>query len=509
MDVYQRAKNKVASQDVAEKHRNEVGNTTSYNANKENNLYKNIPVEGRVPPFSFEAEQALLGSIMLDPIKFDSISHIVSPEDFYERRHRFIYEAMLSLDNAHQSIDLLSLQEELNNIQRLDEIGGQSYLMQISSTLPATVDTIFYARTIVNKARSRALLKACHDIEENVYAPQGRSICEILDTAEEKIFKIAESSLRKGGGPVSMSNVALNLVDTIQQNQANNIKGITGISSGYKYLDKYLSGFHKSDLIVIGARPGVGKTTFGMNLVQNVAMNPDVHLPVLVFSLEMPADQIAARLLAAMALVDQTRIRNSTLDADDWSRIIGVVGTLTSTKKDCIYIDDTQSLTPADIRARARRLQQEKGGLSMIMVDYLQYMHIPGYDASSRTQEVAECSKSLKKLARELDVPVLAMAQLNRGVAGRRDKRPGNSDLRESGAIEQDADVIMFIHRPEMDEDTKNDASLKGKAEIIIGKQRNGPIGTVPMVFRHEFSRFETLDLSANVAPPPDMAQNQ
>lgn len=457
----------------------------------------------RTAPYSFEAEKAFLGSILISPGKLDAVSSILSADDFYDPRHQLIYEAMLSLDNNHRVIDTISLQETLENTQSLEKAGGQAYLLQLFQAVPDTIDAVTYAHTIVNKSRARMLLKACQEIEEDVYVPRGRSIGDILNGAEQKIFRISENSLHKGGGPVSITRVTMDLLNTLRENQKNNLSGITGVPTGYKFLDQYLSGFHKSDLIVIGARPGVGKTTFGMNLVQNVAMNPDVNFPVLVFSLEMPASQIAARLLAAMAHVDQTKIRNSNLDDDDWVNLIGVGQTLLKERPDCIYIDDTQGLTPADIRSRSRRLKQEKGGISMIMVDYLQYMHIPGYDANSRTQEVAECSKSLKMLARELDVPVIAMAQVNRGVAGRKDKRPGNADLRESGAIEQDADVIMFIHRPEMDDDKKDDPSQIGKAEIIIGKQRNGPVGIVPMVFLHEYSRFETVEFSGGPVPPP------
>lgn len=340
-----------------------------------------------------------------------------------------------------------------------------------------------YSDIIRQQAILRELISASNEIADNCYSTEGRDSTEILDLAESKIFQIAESRTKQGEGPKSITEVLEATVAKIEELFQRPHDGVTGVSTGFLDLDKKTAGLQRSDLIIIAARPSMGKTTFAMNLCENAAMMQEK--PVLIFSLEMPSEQIMMRMLASLSRVDQTRIRTGQLKDDDWARISSTMGLLLEKKN--IYIDDSSGLTPMELRSRARRIYREHKGLSMIMVDYLQLMRVPNM-SENRTLEIAEISRSLKALAKELQIPVVALSQLNRSLEQRADKRPVNSDLRESGSIEQDADVIMFIYRDEV----YNEASEhKGIAEIILGKQRNGPIGKVRLKFQGQFSRFD------------------
>lgn len=454
---------------------------------------KNDIAKDRVVPYSFETEQALLGGLLLTPYKIDSISNILSADDFYDEKHRVIFRAIQSLISNNRSVDIISLSSELEQRQKIDDIGGQSYLLSLQAIVPQSVDIVGYAQSIADKSQARKLLEICSKIENSVYAPNGKTIAELLDMAESSIFKLTESASVSVSGPVSIQDVMNEVIADIRDNnKKTETSGVTGISTGYTELNTYTSGFHPGELIIVAARPAMGKTTFAMNLIENIAFLNNNKLPTLVFSLEMPSRQIATRLLASMGRIDHEKLKKYQLDEDDLSKMVAVIHKIVSRENPPIFIDDTASLSPMEIRARARRIVKEYGGISAIMVDYLQLMKVPGYDANSRHLEVGECSKSLKALAKELNVPVIALAQLNRGLEGRKDKRPMNADLRESGSIEQDADMILFVHREEVYD--QNNPELKGKAEIIIGKQRNGPIGTINMFFEGNYSKFVGLD---------------
>ena len=335
----------------------------------------------------------------------------------------------------------------------------------------------------VNVLLVRNLIGIANEIADAGYDPQGRSSADLLDMAESKVFAIAEERTTESEGPQGVDNILEKTLERIEELYKSPQDGVTGVSTGFTDLNKKTAGLQGSDLIIVAARPSMGKTTFAMNLCENAAM--DQEKPVLIFSLEMPAEQLMMRMLASLSRVDQTKIRTGQLDDEDWARISSTMGILMQKKN--MYIDDSSGLTPTDLRSRARRVARETGGLSMIMVDYLQLMRVPGLQ-DNRTLEISEISRSLKALAKELNVPVVALSQLNRSLEQRADKRPINSDLRESGAIEQDADLIMFIYR---DEVYHPDSALKGIAEIIIGKQRNGPIGSVRLTFQGQFSRFD------------------
>ncbi len=447
----------------------------------------------RVEPFSYEAEQAILGGIFINPDNLRLVLDVLKDETpFFYQKHRNIFRAMfvVASASASQQVDILSVKLELEKAQQLAECGGEAYLMFLQTNSPKTIDILPYARIVLDKAKCRLLLEACQQITEFVYHPRKLSTQEIIDLAESKMFAVNEQTLSKGIGPIAIAEPLKELFQKLKDNRPTRDGDVTGISTGYRNLDDKTSGFHPGQLIIIAARPAMGKTTFAMNLVENIIMKNDK--PALVFSLEMQAIELASRLLASLARVDQNKIRNCDLDVQDWTNISAVLTRFVQEDKaKSIFIDDQSSLTPLDIRTRARRLAKEYGGLSVVMVDYLQLMHAPGY-GDNRALEVAECSRSLKALAKELKVPVLALAQLNRGLEGRKDKRPLPSDLRESGSIEQDADVILFVHREEVF--NQNDPELQGKAEIIIGKNRSGETGKCDMTFLKRYSRFEMAE---------------
>ena len=437
----------------------------------------------KLPPHSLEAEQSVLGGLMLDNERWDNVSERVTGEDFFSRPHRTIFGQMQRLLEQGRPIDLITLSEALETGGELENVGGFAYLAELSKNTPSAANINAYADIVRERAVIRDMISVANEIADAGYDPQGRSSEDLLDLAESRVFQIAENRANKDEGPKGIEAILEETVEKIEKLYAQPHDGVTGVSSGYQDLDKKTAGLQPSDLIIVAARPSMGKTTFAMNLCENAAMTEEK--PVLIFSLEMPGNQIMMRMLASLSRVDQTRIRTGQRDDEDWARISSTMGILLEKRN--MYIDDSSGLTPTEVRSRARRIFREHGGLSLIMIDYLQLMRVPSL-SDNRTLEIAEISRSLKALAKELQVPVVALSQLNRSLEQRADKRPVNSDLRESGSIEQDADLIMFIYRDEVYHESSD---LKGVAEIIIGKQRNGPIGTVRLTFNGQWSRFD------------------
>ena len=437
----------------------------------------------RVPPHSLEAEQSVLGGLLLDNETWDNVSVAVVAQDFYSRSHRIIFETVARLIELGDPVDLITLSQTLENEQQLDAAGGFVYLAEMMRNTPSAANILAYAKIVRERAVTREMIGVANEIADAGYDTQGRTSADLLDFAETKVFQIAEARANKSEGPENITSVLEKTVDRIEKLYQQPHDGVTGVSTGFSDLDKMTAGLQKSDLIIVAARPSMGKTTFAMNLAEQAAMTEDK--PALIFSLEMPSEQIMMRMLASLGRIDQTKIRTGQLGDEDWARLSSTMGLLIEKGK--MFIDDASGLTPTDVRSRARRIARDHGGISLIMIDYLQLMRAPGF-ADNRTLEIAEISRSLKALAKELEVPVVALSQLNRSLEQRADKRPINSDLRESGSIEQDADLIMFIYRDEVYHDN---SEFKGMAEIIIGKQRNGPIGRVPLTFQGQFSRFD------------------
>jgi len=390
---------------------------------------------------------------------------------------------MVSLAEAGDPIDLITISESLEKNNQLSNVGGFAYLAEIAKNTPSAANIDAYANIVRERAVIREMIGVANEIAEAGFSPEGRTSHDLLDFAESKVFKIAEQRTKSTEGPQSLHSILEKTVDKIEELYQSPQDGVTGVSTGYADLDKMTAGMQPSDLIIVAARPSMGKTTFAMNLAEHAAMTQDK--PVLIYSLEMPSEQIMMRMLASLGRINQTKVRTGQLDDDDWARLSSTMGLLMEKGK--MYVDDASGLTPTDVRSRARRIARDHGGISMIMVDYLQLMRVPSL-SDNRTLEIAEISRSLKALAKELQCPVIALSQLNRTLEQRADKRPINSDLRESGSIEQDADLIMFIYR---DEVYNEDSAEKGVAEIIIGKQRNGPIGKVRLTFQGQFSRFD------------------
>ncbi|CAH6874517.1 replicative DNA helicase [Vibrio chagasii] len=437
----------------------------------------------KVPPHSLEAEQSVIGGLLLDNERWDTVAEKVVAKDFYSRPHRLIFEAVKDILEESSPLDLITLSEHLELREQLEEVGGFAYLVDLAKNTPSAANINAYADIVAQRALVRSLIGVANEIADSGYDPQGRTSEDLLDLAESKVFAIAEGRASENEGPQNVDSILEKTLERIEILYKTPQDGVTGVDTGFNDLNKKTAGLQGSDLIIVAARPSMGKTTFAMNLCENAAMKQDK--PVLIFSLEMPGEQLMMRMLASLSRVDQTKIRTGQLDDEDWARISSTMGILMDKKN--MYIDDSSGLTPTEVRSRARRIAREHDGLSMIMIDYLQLMRVPSL-SDNRTLEIAEISRSLKALAKELNVPVVALSQLNRSLEQRADKRPVNSDLRESGSIEQDADLIMFIYR---DEVYNPDSSLKGIAEIIIGKQRNGPIGSVRLTFQGQHSRFD------------------
>lgn len=437
----------------------------------------------KVPPHSIEAEQAVLGGLMLDNNAWERVSDAVSDGDFYRHDHRLIFRAIVTLAERNSPFDVVTLSEQLDKEGHLSQVGGLAYLGELAKNTPSVANIKAYAQIIRERATLRQLIGISNDIADMAYAPQGKSAIEVLDEAERQIFQIAEAR-PKAGGPVGINEILVKTIDRIDE-LFNTNEGLTGISTGFTDLDGMTSGLQPADLVIVAGRPSMGKTTFAMNLVENAVLRSDKV--ILVFSLEMPSDSIVMRMLSSLGRIDQTKVRSGKLEDDDWPRLTSAVNLLNERK---LFIDDTAGISPTEMRARARRLAREHGEIGMIMVDYLQLMRIPGSSGDNRTNEISEISRSLKALAKEFNCPVIALSQLNRSLEQRPNKRPVNSDLRESGAIEQDADIIMFVYR---DEVYHPETEYKGVAEIIIGKQRNGPIGTCRLAFIGKYTRFDNL----------------
>lgn len=434
----------------------------------------------KVPPHSVDAEQAVLGGLMLDNTEWDNLADVLLAEDFYRPEHQIIYRVMSQQGEAGSPIDVVTLVESLNSLNELESAGGLDYLSELASNARGTANIHAYAEIIRERAILRRLISVANSIADSGYNTGGKKSAVVLDEAEQQVFNIADER-PQDQGPQAINPLLIKAVDRIDE-LAGSDGGITGLSSGYKDLDEMTSGWQKSDLIIVAGRPSMGKTAFAMNLVEHAVLNNDK--PVLVFSLEMPAQSLIFRMLSSLGRVDQSRLRTGQLTDEDWP---GFNNAMAKLKDSPLYIDDSAGLSPMEMRARARRIVREHGGLAMVVVDYLQLMQIKGY-GDNRVGEISEISRSLKLLAREFECPVVALSQLNRGLEQRPNKRPVMSDLRESGAIEQDADVISFIYR---DEVYNEDSPDKGIAEVIIGKQRNGPIGTVRLSFQGQYTRFE------------------
>ena len=444
------------------------------------NLYDAATAQLKVPPHSIEAEQALLGGLTLDNAAWDQVADIVTEADFYRRDHRLIFAAISDMAAQGIPFDIVTLAERLEGSGELQQAGGLAYLGMLAKNTPSAANIKAYATIVRDHGVVRQLIHVGTRIGDSAFNREGRSTAELLDHAEQLVFEIAEQGSRGRSGYVSMKDLLVKVVDRIdtlfQQDNP-----ITGVATGFNDFDELTSGLQPSDLVIVAGRPSMGKTTFAVNIAEYAAIKQG--LPVAVFSMEMPGEQLAMRMMSSLGRIDQHKLRTGKLDDDDWPRLTNAVGLLAETP---FFIDDTPALTPTELRARARRLKREHD-LGLIVIDYLQLMQVPG-NKENRATEISEISRSLKALAKELHVPVVALSQLNRSLEQRPNKRPVMSDLRESGAIEQDADVIVFIYR---DEVYNEDSPDKGIAEIIIGKQRNGPIGTVRLTFLGQYTRFE------------------
>lgn len=440
----------------------------------------------KTPPHSLEAERAVLGGLLLEPGVWEDVSTAVVANDFYTQAHTLIFEAIEDLDRHDQPLDAVTLIETLKRHEHLDAVGGVEYIMELVEETPGASNVKAYAAIVQERALLRSMIATARHIADSAYKPAGRQAAQLLEEAEQEILRIAEA--RPGAGEaVQIDGVLKGALAKIEELFKTDGK-ITGISTGFKDLDDKTAGLQKSDLVIVAGRPSMGKTTFAMNLVESAFMNEE---PAIVFSMEMPSEAIVMRLLASLGRIDSGRMRTGDLEPQDWDRLSTAVRLMQGKP---LYIDDTPALTPTDMRARARRVdrqcRQKYGkGVSLVMVDYLQLMRVAG-GGENRTNEISEISRSLKALAKELNCPVVALSQLNRSLEQRPNKRPVMSDLRESGAIEQDADIIMFIYR---DEVYNEDSEDKGVAEIIIGKQRQGSIGTVRLAFIGKYTRFDDL----------------
>jgi replicative DNA helicase len=438
----------------------------------------------RVPPHSIEAESSVLGGLLLDNSAWDRVGDLLVDGDFYRYEHRTVFSAISALVNATKPADVITVYEHLQTLGKAEDIGGLSYLNSLAQYVPSASNIRRYAEIVRERSILRKLVSASDEIATNAFNTQGKPVAKILDEAEQKIFHIGEEGSRMKQGFQGMDTLVVQLLDRVTE-MADNPNDITGVPTGFYDLDRMTSGFQAGDLVVLAARPSMGKTALAINIAEHVALNEG--LPVAVFSMEMGASQLAVRIVGSIGRIDQTHLRTGKLSDDEWPRLTEAIEKLRTVS---LHIDETPGLTPSELRANARRLSRQCGKLGLIVVDYLQLMSGSSSDGENRATELGEISRGLKMLAKELQCPVIALSQLNRGVETRTDKRPMMSDLRESGAIEQDADVIMFIYR---DDYYNKDSKEPGVAEVIIGKQRNGPTGTVKLAFIKPLTRFESL----------------
>ncbi|MFO7858399.1 MAG: replicative DNA helicase [Ectothiorhodospiraceae bacterium] len=434
----------------------------------------------KVPPHSLEAEQAVLGGLMVDNEAWDRVTDRVREDDFYRHDHRLIFRAIGRLADDQQPMDVVTLAEALRNSGELDQAGGMGYLGTLVTETPSAANISAYADIVRERAILRQMIRVGTDVVSSAFQPEGRDSKDLLEEAEQRIFQIAENSGHFREGFVGVRDIlpaVVERIDTLYHQDGT----VTGLPTGFTDYDHMTSGMQKGDLVIVAARPSMGKTTFAMNIAEQAALREDA--PVAVFSMEMPGDALTMRMLSSLGRVELQKIRTGDLQDEDWPRLTSTMSLLSEAR---LFIDDSPGLSPQEMRARARRLKREQG-LSLIVVDYLQLMQLPGFK-ENRTAEISQISRGLKAMAKELDVPVMALSQLNRSLEQRPNKRPVMSDLRESGAIEQDADVIVFIYR---DEVYNEDSPDKGTAEVIVGKQRNGPIGTCRLTFLGHYTRFE------------------
>ena len=441
-------------------------------------------IPAKLPPQAMEAEQSLLGGLLLDNRKWDEIVDEVKAADFYHHNHRLIFEAIAGLQGAGDPADIVTASEWLEKQGSLDKVGGLAYLGTLANNTPGTANILTYARIVRERAILRALIAAANDISGSAYDRRGRTPREVLDYAQKLVLEISEGDNRGRDGFTELQNLLTRSIDRIEELSQSD-ESVTGVPTGFADLDTKTSGLQPGDLVIVAGRPSMGKTSFALNIAEYAAI--EKQLPVAVFSMEMPGEQLAMRMLASMGRIDSNKLRTGRLADADWPRLSSAAGIL---NKAPVFVDDSSGISPLELRARARRLwRQNNNNLGLIIVDYLQLMEL-SENNENRATEVAGITPSLKMLAKELDVPVMALSQLNRALEQRPNKRPVMSDLRESGAIEQDADVIFFIYRDEVYNEETDD---KGVAEIIIGKQRNGPIGTAKLTFLGEFTRFENF----------------
>lgn len=447
----------------------------------------------RIPPHNIDAEQAVLGAILLEPNSFSIVVERLVAEDFYRASHEIIFGAMLQLFDQGEPIDVVTITTSLSSSNNLEQAGGIDYLTSLASSVPTAANIDYYSEIVEEKAVLRRLIQTATEIVTNTFSNED-NVDGVLDEAERRILEV--SNRQNAGAFKPIKDVLIDVYDQIEQLH-NNDNDVTGVPTGYRDLDRITSGFQRNDLIIIAARPSVGKTAFALNIAQNVAVNTNEN--VAIFSLEMGAEQLVQRMLCAEGNIDSQRLRTGKLEAEDWGKLTMAMGSLSHAG---IYIDDSPGIRVSEIRSKCRRLKQEHG-LGMIIIDYLQLIQGSGSSSENRQQEVSEISRSLKGLARELEVPLIALSQLSRGVESRQDKRPMMSDLRESGSIEQDADIVGFLYRDDYYDDESEQQNI---IEIIISKQRNGPTGTVELAFVREYNKFVDLDYrysEADIPPVP------
>ncbi|MDO9074762.1 MAG: replicative DNA helicase [Rubrivivax sp.] len=439
----------------------------------------------RVPPHSVEAEQSVLGGLLLDNLAWDRAGDLLTDSDFYRHEHRLIYAAIGALVAQSRPADVITVFEQLQGLGKAQDVGGLAYLNALAQSVPSAANMRRYAEIVRERSILRKLIAASDDIATSAFNPAGRQVSTVLDEAESKIFQIGEEGSRQKQGFQGIGTLVVQLIDRVQELHDNGAEEVTGVRTGFYDLDRMTAGLQKGDLIVLAARPSMGKTAFALNIAEHVAVQEG--LPVLVFSMEMGASQLALRLVGSLGRINQQNLRTGRLDSGEWERLTDAVERLGQVQ---LLIDETVGLTSSELRARARRMARQFGTLGLIVIDYLQLMSGSSGSDENRATELGEISRGLKSLAKELQCPVIALSQLNRSVESRNDKHPMMSDLRESGAIEQDADIIMFIYR---DDYYNKDSKEPGVAEIIIAKQRNGPVGEVKLTFIKPLTRFDNL----------------
>ena len=451
-------------------------------------------LQDRIPPHSIEAEQSILGSIFLDPETVVNVLEYLETSDFYRKNHQIIFDAILQLNNRNEAIDVVTIANELDTKNQLENAGGMEYLAELAVAVPTSANVEYYAKIVEEKSILRNLIRSATEIVRKGYE-EGDELAVMLDSAEQNILQVSERRNRSGFIRISdVVSASLQNIESLAQQSDD----VTGVPTGYIALDKMTAGLQKEELIILAARPAVGKTAFALNIAQNVATKADQV--VAIFSLEMGAESLVNRMLCAEGNIDAGHLRTGQLSEDEWSNLIMAMGTLGQSK---IFIDDTPGIRIAEIRAKSRRLLQEQGKLGLIVIDYLQL--IEGNNRESRQQEVSDISRQLKKLAKELKVPVIALSQLSRGVEQRQDKRPVLSDIRESGSIEQDADIVAFLYRDdyyerEGGEEPERDEQENNVVEVIIEKNRSGARGTVKLLFKKEFNKFSSMSYMPEIS---------